>query len=218
MNWMIDTSGKYSTVVNHKNGTTKITLIGYPNADDWMEVKRRALITIGKHPKTLPSSKWIEQMLCARHSPIRYAMYSFEFEDIPSNTSTHYARHVHAQPYISTLRPDRVADRPEYMDTLRDEFGEFLDSDHLPRMTPVGMILDANAEALMIMMNKRLCMTSAEVTRLIANGMAYLATTVTPQMDRLLVPMCVYCGSVCHEYDGGCGMYPHYLELRSDEK
>ena len=101
---MIDHSKKYSTVVNHKNGTTKITLIGYPNEDDWMEVKRRALITIGKHPKTPPTSEWIEQMLCARHSPIRYAMYSFEFEDIPSNTSTHYARHVHAQPYISTSR------------------------------------------------------------------------------------------------------------------
>ena len=209
---MIDHSKKYSTVVNHKNGTTKITLIGYPGPDDWMEVKRRALITIGKHTKTPPTSEWIEQMLCARHSPIRFAMYSFEFEDIPSNTSTHYARHVHAQPYISTLRPDRMTDRPKYMDQLIEEFGMFVDSDHLPRMTPVGMILDANAEALMIMMNKRLCMTSAEVTRDIAHGMTFIATQATPEMDRFLVPMCVYCGGICHEYGGGCGMCPHYLK------
>ena len=208
---MIDTSGKYSTVVQHKNGTTKITLIGYPGPEDWMEVKRRALVTIGKHPVTPPKSEWIESMLCARHTPIRYAMYSYEFEDIPSNTSTHYARHVHAQPYISTLRPDRVENRQEYMEKLRDEFGVFLDSDHLPRMTPVGMILDANAEALMQIMNKRLCRTSSEVTRIVAYGMVNITVNVTPEMSRFLVPMCVYCGCVCHEYDS-CDMYPHYLE------
>lgn len=215
---MIDNTSKYSTVVNHKNGSTKITLIGYPGPDDWMEVKRRTLITIGKKPVNPPSSEWIERMLCARHSPIRFAMYSFQYEDIPSNTSTHFARHVHAQPYISTLRPDRVSD--EYLkkviiDLVNTE--GIKDADFLVRCTPVSMILDVNAEALMTMANKRLCNTAAGVTRDIMRGMTFLTCCVTPEMDRLMVPMCVYCGGVCHEYEP-CGMFPHFLEKgRCDE-
>ena len=46
----------------------KIDLIGYPYYYDWLEVKRRALVTIGKSPAKPPSSEWKHK---ARHSPIR---------------------------------------------------------------------------------------------------------------------------------------------------
>lgn len=204
---MIDHERQFSTLVNHKYGATKITLLEYPGPEDWMEVYRRALICENKEPTHAPTSDWIRRILDARHSPIRRAMYAFLFEDIPSNTSTHFARHVHAQPYIGSLRTDRV--HPEYLEKLREDLGRFVDSDHAPRMTPVGMILDVNAEELQEMANKRLCQKAAEITRQIMNGMCRIAIEATPQIEKGLVPRCVYCGGVCHEFKG-CGAYPHY--------
>lgn len=66
----------------------KIELIQYPLDFDWMEVKRRALVTIGKSPVNSPSSEWKHSILMARHSPIRYLVYSFYME-VPSWVSVH---------------------------------------------------------------------------------------------------------------------------------
>lgn len=180
---------RITTTVTHKHGTTKITLLECPGPADWMEVKRRALVTVHLRPKNPPTDEWLTDMLVARESPIRRAMYSFLIEDIPSNTSTHFARHVHAQPYISTLR---------------DDLQEFIDGDHAPRCTPVSMILDVNAEELQIICNKRLCNRAAEVTRIITGGMRDVAVLGTPVIKRCLIPLCEYCGGVCHERKG-CG-------------
>jgi hypothetical protein len=61
------------------------------------------------------------------------------------------------------------------------------------------MIFDTNAEELQIIANKRLCGKAAALTRKVAKAMCELATEVTPEMEGLLVPLCVYCGGVCHE-------------------
>ena len=182
---MIDYSDNYRVAVTHKHGTTLIHLIEYPGPDDWMAVKRRALVTIGKiHAEKRPSSEWIERILRARHSPIRRAWYSYLIEDIPSNTSVHFCRHVHAQPYVSTLRNDR-----------QDNF----DGDMAPRCSNVSMILDVNAEELMVMANKRLCSQASEITRAIMQGIVYVTIQATPEIATCLVPMCEYHGGTCHE-------------------
>lgn len=36
----------------------KIELLEYPTEKDWMEVKRRALVTVGKKPVNPPDSEW----------------------------------------------------------------------------------------------------------------------------------------------------------------
>ena len=172
----------------------KIRLIGWPDENDWCEVKRRALITVyGKGLGEIypPASEWRYRLLRARHSPIRYLRYSFMLEDIPSNTATHLARHIHAQPYISSLRNDRQ---------------DIMDGDSAPRNTPVNMIYDVNAEELMIIANKRLCNKAAEKTREVVGEMCRLAIEVTPELRELLVPMCEYLGGSCLE------MKPCYLE------
>lgn len=169
----------------------RISLIEYPTDKDWFEVKRRALVTIGKTPVTGPDSEWKRKILKARHSPIRRLVYSFLFEGIPSNTATHFARHIHAQPYISSLRNDRQS---------------AMDGDSAPRNTPVDMILDVNAEELMVIANKRLCAQAATKTRQVANTMCDLASEVTPEIESFLVPMCEYHGGVCHEMKP-CGRY-----------
>lgn len=166
---------------------TKITLIDYPEEFDWKECKRRALITVygkGLGKVTEPTSEWKHKILEARHSPIRYLRYSFQIENIPSNTAVHLCRHVHAQPYVSSLRNDRQ---------------EAMDGDKAPRDTPVNMILDVNAEELMVIANKRLCGKAAGKTREVVATMCYGAIAVTPELEGLLVPMCKYQGNVCHE-------------------
>lgn len=170
-----------------------IELIGYPSEKDWEEVKRRALITCWKKLKTPPGPDWKRRMLNARHSPIRYLMYSFLITDIPSNISTHFARHKHAEPYVGSLRNDRQ---------------DFMDGDNAPRNTPVGMIIDINGEEMMTLANKRLCMQADELTRKYMEVMCALVIGVTPEYAGLLVPLCEYCGGVCHEVFP-CGRYPY---------
>ena len=123
---------------------------------------------------------------------------AFEFTSIPSNTSVHFCRHVHALPYVSSLRNDRQ---------------EKIDGDAAPRCSPVDMILDINAEELMVMANKRLCAQAAPVTRAIMQGMAKLAGEATPEIRRFLVPMCQYHGGTCHEMRG-CGACPPFTVFR----
>lgn len=164
----------------------KVELLTGPNELDWIGVKRRALVTIGKGRGYIkpPTSEWRHKILEARHSPIRHLWYGFMIEDIPSNIAAHLARHVHAQPYISTLRNDRQ---------------DAIDGDLAPRNTPVDMILDVNAEELMVIANKRLCNKAAPKTREVVQEMCRLAEEATPEFAGLLVPACMYNGGICHE-------------------
>lgn len=167
----------------------KVELLTAPTEIDWIGVKRRALITMyGKGLGFIkpPSSEWRHAILRARHSPIRYLRYSFLITDIPSNTAVHLCRHVHAQPYVSSLRNDRQ---------------DAMDGDKAPRDTPVNMILDVNAEELMAIANKRLCRLASDRTREAMLLMCQAAEAVTPELRGLLVPMC--------EWTGGCKeMFP----------
>lgn len=165
----------------------KVTLLKYPTDEDWALARRCALVTMGKTPTKAPDMTWKRAILRARHSPIRVLNYAFLIEGIPGNTATHLARHVHAVPFISSLRNDRQ-DR--------------MDGDAARRDTPVDMILYCNAEELMTIANKRLCHKAAERTREAVRMMCMEAIEKTPEIANELVPMCVHCGNTCHE------MYP----------
>ena len=170
-----------------------VTLLEYPDTQDLLLCKKAIWTTMGKRgwPKTVPSDALLHSILNARHSPIRELKFVFLFEDIPSNTATHFCRHVHAQPYVSSLRNDRQ---------------DNIDGDLAPRNTPVDMMLSVNAEELMTIANKRLCNLAAENTRKATREMCKLASAAFPQIRPFLVPMCEYCGGVCHEANG-CGKF-----------
>ena len=177
---------------------TKVKLIRYPSEDDWIECRRRALITMygkGLGDISPPSSDWKYRILRARHSPIRYLLYSFLITEIPSNVSVHFTRHVHAQPYVSSLRNDRQ---------------ENMDGDNAPRNTPVNMILDVNAEELMVIANKRLCRKAYGNTIIIAELMCEEAARATPEIRDFLVPMCEWTHG-CYEMSS-CGWYKELIE------
>lgn len=169
----------------------KVTLIYKPEERERMLFKRCVWVTMGKTeaPKEPPSSGFLRRVLHARHSPIRVLNFAFLIEDIPSNTATHLARHIHAVPFVSSLRNDRQ---------------DSLDGDAARRDTPVDMIFYCNAEELMIFANKRLCGRAAKRTQEVARMMCSAAAEAMPEIEGELVPMCVHNGGVCHEMEG-CG-------------
>ena len=66
------------------------------------------------------------------------------------------------------------------------------------------MILDTNAEELMVISNKRLCLKASQETRQVVQAMCKLAEEATPELHGLLVSLCEHCGGVCHEMEP-CG-------------
>lgn len=162
----------------------KISVLEYPTEKDWIEVKRRAFVTIGKETKKVPDFEWKYKILEARHSPIRYIRFSFLLEDIPTWVSVHLVRHIHAQPYVRSQRNDRQ---------------NMYDRNKAPQDSPVTMIWDINAEELMVIANKRLCMQASEETRNVVSEMCKQVIKLCPEFKGLLVPMCVYNGGICHE-------------------
>ncbi len=173
----------------------EVTCIKAPGIEDRMLLKRCIWVTMGKReePTKGVSITLLRGVLEARHSPIRVLNFAFLFRDIPSNTATHLVRHVHATPFVSSLRNDRQ---------------ERMDGDTAPRNTPVDMIFYVNAEELMVIANKRLCMKAAEKTREAVRMMCDEAVKQMPELEGMLVPMCDYHGGVCHELNG-CGRRPH---------
>lgn len=173
----------------------KVTLIYKPEERELLLFKHCIWVTTGKKemPKKPPSSKLLRDVLHARHSPIRVLNFAFLIEDIPSNIATHLARHVHAVPFVSSLRNDRQ---------------ERIDGDNAPRNTPVDMIFYCNAEELMTVQNKRLCNRAAEGTRQVAQMMREEVIKAMPEIEWECVPMCVYHGGVCHELQS-CGRCVH---------
>lgn len=155
----------------------KIKLIEAPTENDWAEAYRRALLTVGLKPIKPPDAEWRRSILRARHSPIRRLRFSFLLENIPSYVATHLARHVHAQPYIKSQRNDRQA---EY------------DRNKAPQDAPVNMIWDLNAEELMTVFNKRLCMQADETTRKVVQGMKKETIEYDEMWEEFAVPMCEY--------------------------
>lgn len=171
----------------------EITLIKYPTYEDWMLVKRCALVTAGMKPVTAPNHEWKEDILRARHSPIRELKYVFLIEDIPYWVSTHLARHHEgAQPYVRSQRNDRQS---EY------------DRGSAPQDAPVTMILSLNAEGFITMANKRLCHKAADETRSVVEEMCRIARKLTPEIADQLEPMCMRNGGVCKEMKP-CGKMP----------
>ena len=61
------------------------------------------------------------------------------------------------------------------------------------------MILDVNAEELMVMANKRLCMQAAPVTRAIMQGIVDITAKATPEIAGCLVPACEHQCGICYE-------------------
>ena len=157
-----------------------VKLLKYPTEQDWIECKQRAVKTMGLKVKTAPSEIWKVGMLQCKHSPIRCLNFSFELT-VPYFVSVHLCRHVHATPYIQSQRNDRQSSYDRNSAT----------QDQL-----VQMIWDMNAEELITIAEKRMCLLSSLETRKVIREMVRQVIEKCPEFRHELKPVCAkyqYC-------------------------
>ena len=189
-----------TTVVKvNDNYKTKITLLEHPTDYDWLQVKKRAFVTVGKESNKVPDGAWMKRILKAHHSPIRYLRFSFLLENIPYWVSVHLCRHVHAQPYVKSQRNDRQS---------------AYDREAARQDEPVNMIWDMNAEELITICNKRLCSMASNETRKVVRAIQNLVILHNPEFAGVLVPMCVR-EHECNEFKS-CGYWDILKDLKEN--
>lgn len=173
-----------------------IEILKHPTEEDWMLCKKCTLVTVSKESNLPPTDEWKVKLLKANHSPIRTLQFCFRLTDIPYWVSVHLCRHVHATPFVSTQRNDRQV---KY------------DRGKAPQDSPVNMCWYMNAEELITIAHKRLCSQASKETRDIIRMICNKVVEVNPEFKDLLVPLCVYRGGLCEEFNC-CGLNQKYIK------
>lgn len=156
----------------------------------WQEVLNAARFTQRKEPLDKEPSdcfKW--NIIKAEHSPLRALMFTIDFYDIPYYASVHLCRHVHAQPFVSTSRPD--------IDGMMKPREEQKKSD------PVNMRLLVNAQEIIHISRARLCMRAEATTMKLWKQAVKELHEIEPILAAACVSNCIYRG-LCPEIKS-CG-------------
>jgi hypothetical protein len=172
----------------------EIKILRAPTDEDWMFVKKAAFRTMDKDTNTPPTLEWKRRILKAQHSPIRMLNFLIEFKNLPSWVSVHLVRHVHATPFVSTQRNDR-GNREEGYDRRK-----------APQDTPVSMMWYVNAEELITIGHKRMCLLASNETRNVITRMLNMIEEEYPEYDGLFEPLCSYRNGKCDEFNP-CAYY-----------
>lgn len=156
----------------------------------WNEVLNAARFTQRKPMVgSEPSDRFKWNIIKAEHSPLRALMFTIDFYDIPYYASVHLCRHVHAQPFVSTSRPD--------IDGTMKPRGEQKKSD------PVNMRLLLNAQEIINISRARLCQRAESTTRNLWQQAVRELQVIEPMLACACVPNCIYRG-LCPELKS-CG-------------
>lgn len=167
----------------------------------WTDVLNAARFTQRKPMRSgEPSKNWKKKIIKAEHSPLRCLMFNIDFYDIPYYVSVHLVRHVHAQPFVSTSRPD-IDDNQKSRDEQK-------------KTDPVNMRLFLNAQEIINISKVRLCNKAEKETREVWNKVINILSLTEPELAEACVPSCIYRG-FCPEMK--CCGYVH-SELYNIEK
>ena len=157
----------------------------------WADVLNAARFTQRKKPMSGdPSVAWKKKIIKAEHSPLRCLMFNIDMYDIPNYVSVHLVRHVHAQPFVSTSRPD--------ID------GKQVPRDEQRKTDPVNMRLFLNAQEIINISKVRLCNKAEFMTRTIWREVIEELRKIEPELANACVPNCIYRG-FCPEIKS-CGL------------
>ena len=131
-----------------------------------------------------PSPRWKKRMLLSEHSPIREIQIDAKWKRIKYWIAMHLCRHKYGiEHYVGTQRSDRTG----------------VPRDNLPQGALVPYRFSANAQAILTISRKRLCLGNpAKETR--EQWMAFLdkLKDYQPELVSVCVPDCVYRGW-CYE-------------------
>ncbi len=156
----------------------------------WKDVLNAARFTQRKEPLDKePSVEFKKKIIKAEHSPLRCLMFNIDFYDIPSFVQNHLVRHIHAQPFVSTSRPD--------ID------GNMLPREEQKKTDPVNMRLFLNAQEIINISKVRLCNKAEKTTREIWGQVIKELEKIEPELANACVPNCLY-RRFCPEFKS-CG-------------
>lgn len=180
----------------------------------WRDVADAARTTVSKEAgDKQPSSEWKKKILLAEHSPIRQLVVKWKWVDLPYWVSTHFVRHkVGIEHWVSTQREDRTG----------------VSRDSLRQTDLVWHECEANAQALINISRKRLCLLASKETRMAWQLMLEALRAVEPELYKCCVRDCIYrthcfemksCGySETYEYEKELNKYLKFAYGGNDEK
>lgn len=155
----------------------------------WREVINDCRATVSKPPLDKePSESFKRSILIAEHSPIRDISFRWRWEGIKNWIATHWVRHKW-ESFVSTQRTDRTG----------------VNRDDMPQSAPVNFTGEANVQALIDTMRKRLCYQAAPETREYAEDLKLAIMQSEPEIGAVLVPNCVYRAGCPELYN--CGYF-----------
>lgn len=153
--------------------------------DKWQEIKNATLNTIGKNKGTYPESDWKRKLLLSEHSPIRKLKIGWRWLDLMSWVSVHITRHKFGvDHFVSTRRSDRI-------NKNRNELsqGELVTHE-----------IEANAQAIIAISRKRLCLQASKETREAwEKAIKEMILPNEPELASVCVKECIYRGGLCPE-------------------
>ena len=157
----------------------------------WREVADCANVTINKgEGNNEPSSKWKKRMLLCEHSPIRILFFDFKWTELKYWVSVHLVRHkIGIEHFVRTQRSDRSG----------------VDRDGLRQDSPVEHRISVNAQAMISISRKRLCMNASPETREAWTAVVEKLKESENELYNVCVPDCIYRGW-CYEYKS-CGYF-----------
>lgn len=123
------------------------------------------------------------------HSVIRTQIFYVEMVDIPTFVSVHFVRHSQGVThFVKSNRDDRGGSGTE------------------DRLTPVTHSFICNAETLINMARKRLCLKAHEKTIEAMKEIKVCVSLSDPDLGKYMVPECEFRGNKCHELKP-CGRF-----------
>ena len=176
----------------------------------WKRVLNAARRTIGKNPLDKePSDSWKAKILLAEHSPIRLLVYDWSWTDIKQWVTVHFSRHhIGCEKFVHTQRQDRR--------NLGESYN-VQDRDSLPQGALNDMTMTGNAQSLINISRKRLCVGCAsKETREAWLQVKEAIKAKDPILAEKMVPECLYRG-FCPEWNSTCG-YAQTEKFKEDLK
>lgn len=168
----------------------------------WRAVADACRTTVGLEPGTgEPSDAWKLRLLRAEHSPIRLLTFSWRWVDLPSWVSVHFVRHhVGIDQFVRSQRSDRTG----------------IDRNKLPQDAPVIHQCSANAQAIINVSRKRLCLRASKETRQAWNALIEALMPLSPALTCVCVPECVYRGFCPEVKSCGYALTREYMHHVAD--
>lgn len=140
------------------------------------------------------SKATLRGMYDCEHSPMRTQIFWIEMRGIPSFVSTHFVRHkIGVEHFVKTNRDDRGGDT------------------EVTRMTPVNHGMLVNAQTLVNMARKRLCLKAHPEAVLVMKRIKEVLAEVDSDLAECLIPECRYRRG-CHE-PKSCGYFQKWNSM-----